>query len=196
MPSSLSCIRLALAILACAQRVPALAGAGRKLRADACPAGQYHNATGQNSTACIACAAGQYQGAQGRSSCLDCPAGKHHNVTGQNSTASCKDWCVPQRAVSCSNLHPRSASGAYAIYPRGAPLWVHCDMASDGGAQWTLVYKISGSSEMKTAGAQNVGALRKFCVGTERIALLAAMKEVSPCCCPSPQCTRAHPPIP
>ena len=36
----------------------------------------------------------------------------------------------------------------------------------------------------------------KICEGAERIALLAAMKEVSPCCCPSPQCTRAHPPIP
>ena len=36
----------------------------------------------------------------------------------------------------------------------------------------------------------------KICEGAERIALLAAMKEVSPCCCPSPHCTRAHPPIP
>ena len=36
----------------------------------------------------------------------------------------------------------------------------------------------------------------KFCEGAERIALLAALKEVSRCCCPSPQCTRAHPPIP
>ena len=154
-------IRLVLAMLACGQgSAAAFAGEGRKLQADACPAGKHHNATAQNSTACLACAAGQYQSAQGRSSCDDCPTGKHHNMTAQNSAASCKDWCFLQNPVSCSSLHPGSPSGAYAIYPRGAPLWVHCDMASDGGAAWTLVYKISGKSAMKTAGAHNVGALR------------------------------------
>jgi len=53
-------------------------------------------------------------------------------------------------------------SGAYTIYPNGSPVTTYCDMTSDNGAAWTMVYKIGGNSNMQTTGATNTETLGTY----------------------------------
>eukprot|EP00937_MAST-01D_sp_MAST-1D-sp2_P005248 g5248.t1 len=72
--------------------------------------------------------------------------------------SACADHRASCQALKAAN--PAASSGTYTIYPSGGSgVKVHCDMESNGGVGWTLVYKISGNSSMQTTGPFNVIAL-------------------------------------
>merc|ERR1711968_37617 len=72
-------------------------------------------------------------------------------------TGSCRTqvWCkTDDMPISCAAVlaaNSTAASGTYWINPTGIPTKVYCDMENEGGG-WSMVYRIAGSSEMKTTG--------------------------------------------